>query len=538
MERVLVLGYGYPAYKAAQLIRELKPEADLLWITEYSEDKYPLEMVELLLSLGNSPAHWSRTRAKVKVDFEKNIRMPGISPVKVKKIRFDLNAREVSFLSNTGNMSYFFDQAFVFPEPVFSSPSWAPPEGLLWPESSSVEHLVNNWSNLETIKIVGNDISAVQALACGEKSFELVRSRDFFSRQVQFFVDEYLKSRGGSIVKSSDPENFSPGTAFQNDKNAVIYCSSPVLDLDKLKNMGIDSPAEYIEGSGMYVKNNVCVAAPYAARNYAQTPPSLDYSFQAALFVVKSLLGEENPRPPQKNTRSWNMAGMHAGSAGLNPQQALEKGFNPEWAIISHPDSPLEDGKHVLHLIVDKDSRRILGAECAGREADAWVDMAGHLVLENAVLEDLLEQEMISSGFGLHPLKKCARILKNKLGSRIMGVTPTELEESYNQGAEFFLLDLRSPEEYQRIRISGAENIPLPELKKKAVQIPRFVPLVLYSRCSGRAYQGARLLQSMGAKQLYVLDGGMELWPLTNQTEQENEAGPIISTSGCSISCC
>ncbi len=538
MERVLVLGYGYPAYKAAQLVKELKPEVDLLWITEYSEDKYPLEMVEFLLGLGDSPAHWSRTRAKVKTDFEKNTRMPVISPVRVKKVRFDLKAREVSFLSNAGNMNYFFDQAFVFPEPAFASPSFAPSEGLLWPQSSCVEHLVNNWSNLETIKVVGNDISAVQALACGEKSFEWVRSRDCFSRQVQFFVDEYLKSRGGNIAKISGLDNELPDTVFKDSHNAVIYCSRPVLDLNKLEDMGIDSPAEFLGGSGVYVQNNVCVTAPYAARDYAQHPPSLEHSLQTALFAVSSLLGSDSPQPPQSNPRTWNLAGLHAGRAGFSAQQALERGLNPEWAIVSGPDSPLEEAKHVLQLIVDKDSRRILGAECAGRKTAAWVDMASYLVSKRAVLEDLLEQEMVSSGFGLHPLKKCARILKNKLSSKILGINPTELEESYHQGAEFFLLDVRSPEEYKHSRISGAENIPLPELKKKAIQIPRFVPLVLYSRCSGRAYQGAKILQSMGAKQLYVLDGGMELWPLTNQTEQEAESGPVIVPSGCNVSCC
>ena len=538
MERVLVLGYGYPAYKAAQLVKELKPEVDLLWITEYSEDKYPLEMVELLLGSGESPSCWSRIRAGIKAGFEKNTRMPVISPLKVKKVRFDLQAREVSFLSNSGNMNYFFDQAFIFPEPSFDPPPFAPQDGLLWPQSSCVEYLVNNWSSLETIQVVGDDPSAVQALACGEKRFEWVRSRDFFSRQVQFFLDEYLKFKGGSISISSDLEKKSSGSFCKDSQHALIYCSRPVLDLDRLENMGIGTPGEYLDGSGVYIKNSVCISAPYAARDYAGHPPSLEHSLNKALFAVKSLLGSDIPQPPQSSSRAWNMAGLHAGSAGLNPQQALERGFNPEWAIVSGNDGPLEEAKHVVHLTVDKDSRRILGAECAGAEAAAWVDMAACLISSRAVLEDLLQQEMISSWYGLHPLKKCARILENKLSSRILGINPTELEESYNQGAEFFLLDVRSPEEYQRIRISGAENIPLPELKKKAAQIPRFVPLVLYSRCSGRAYQGARLLQSMGAKQLYVLDGGMELWPLLNETEQEAGSGPIVVPSGCSISCC
>ncbi len=407
----------------------------------------------------------------------------------------------------------------------------------MWPQSSCVEYLVNNWSNLETIKVWGNDISAVQALACGEKSFEWVRSQNFFSRQVQFFVDEYLKSRGGSISISSDLDKKLPGTDHEEPRKAVVYCSRPALDLERLEGMGIDSPVEYLKDSGVYIQNNVCVTAPYAARDYAQHPPALEHSLQTALFAVKSLLGSDSPQPPQSNSRIWNLAGLHAGSAGLSVEQALEKGFNPEWAIVSGPDSPLEEAKHALHLIVDKDSRRLLGAECAGTKAAAWVDMAAYLVSKRAVLEDLLQQEMVSSGFGLHPLKKCARILKNKFGSKILGINPTELEESYHQGAEFFLLDVRSPEEYKHSRISGAENIPLPELKKKVTQIPRFVPLVLYSRCSGRAYQGAKFLQSMGAKQLYVLDGGMELWPLTNQTEQEAESGPIIVPTGCNVSC-
>ncbi|WP_291322348.1 rhodanese-like domain-containing protein [Desulfonatronospira sp.] len=532
MERVLLLGYGSLAFKAAQLIKELKPEADLLWIAEYSEEKYPLEVVELLLGLGDIPAGWPRTRAKIKTDFEKRTRLPHIQPKLVKKVRFDKKSSEVSFLSNSGNMNFYYDQAFVFPGPAFKAPERAPEDGLLWPQSSCVEHLVSNWNQVDVVQVVGDDLSAVQAMASGNKPVEWLRSGNFFSRQIQFFLDEYLISRGAIVCMDSDPGHNIQGGAGDGPRKAAVYCSTPVLDLERLALMGIDAPEQDSRNQAVFIQDNVCLIAPYAAQNYYPGATPLDNGVETASQAVKSLLGKHALIFPEHGSRVWNLGGLYAGITGMSVQQALDRGYKPEWGIVSGPERPLSNQRHAAHLIVDTESRCILGMEGAGNNVPAWVEMISLLISRQGSLDDLLNQELFSCEFGLHPLKRCARIVKNKLESNVLGINPDELEQSYAQGAEFFVLDVRSPEEFKDSRIAGAENIPLPELKKKVFQIPRFVPLVLYSGCSGRAYQGARLLRSMGARQLYVLDGGMQLWPLAKESEQA--PGPIMIQSGCS----
>jgi hypothetical protein len=44
-------------------------------------------------------------------------------------------------------------------------------------------------------------------------------------------------------------------------------------------------------------------------------------------------------------------------------------------------------------------------------------------------------------------------------------------------------------------------------------EVPRFTPLVIVSHNSDIPYSIACYLYGLGAKSLYVLDGGMDLWP-------------------------
>jgi rhodanese-related sulfurtransferase len=171
----------------------------------------------------------------------------------------------------------------------------------------------------------------------------------------------------------------------------------------------------------------------------------------------------------------------------------------------------------VLSLLCERRSRAIVGVQvlgCGSRaaEADALFGMATTALAEGITIDVLSRREAFPGAARLLPM--AAGIVRNKLDTGIKGITPDEYLASREAGAEFFSLDLRSLPDWRSGHIPGAHSIPLPELKKRLQgEVPRYTPLVLISADGRDAYAAACRLAGLGATDLYVLDGGMLLWP-------------------------
>jgi rhodanese-related sulfurtransferase len=81
-------------------------------------------------------------------------------------------------------------------------------------------------------------------------------------------------------------------------------------------------------------------------------------------------------------------------------------------------------------------------------------------------------------------------------------------------GAGHLLLDVRTLEEYEEVRIPGAVNIPLDELSDRVAEVPTDQPIVLVCRSGMRSIMGAQVLRYAGlnAVTLYNLEGGTKAW--------------------------
>lgn len=76
--------------------------------------------------------------------------------------------------------------------------------------------------------------------------------------------------------------------------------------------------------------------------------------------------------------------------------------------------------------------------------------------------------------------------------------------------ADFRLLDLRTAEAYSAYHLPGAEHVPLAALPDR-----RFDPLervVLYSDGTTHAAQAWFLMRARGARNAYILQGGLDAW--------------------------
>ncbi len=75
------------------------------------------------------------------------------------------------------------------------------------------------------------------------------------------------------------------------------------------------------------------------------------------------------------------------------------------------------------------------------------------------------------------------------------------------------LLDVRTPGEFEGVRIAGSHNVPLPVLPRYAERLSQRpdVPVVVLCQTGARSRQAAEVLEPLGVDAL-VLDGGIAAW--------------------------
>lgn len=248
-------------------------------------------------------------------------------------------------------------------------------------------------------------------------------------------------------------------------------------------------------------------------------------------YLAHSLCGSNAPFPGLLGVRKASMPGCTVCRAGYTLADAVDAGLEAEHALtalpfISDPALPQKQGALILTLILNKATQTLLGVQAAGIETpEAVVDGLFNAALAALAGATPLSALMVREYTGLPGalLARCASILDNKLAGVTLGITPDELLASSRAGAEFFILDLRPLHDWKARRLPGSYNIPLLQLKKRLQdEVPRFTPLVLVCANANDAHTIACKLAGLGATDLYVLEGGMDLWPYGTESSDES----------------
>jgi len=80
----------------------------------------------------------------------------------------------------------------------------------------------------------------------------------------------------------------------------------------------------------------------------------------------------------------------------------------------------------------------------------------------------------------------------------------------YEQGT--FLLDVRTPEEWEDYHIEGATLIPLDELEIRVEEVPQDEEIVVVCRSGNRSQVGRDILRQAGISQSTSMAGGVNAW--------------------------
>jgi len=83
------------------------------------------------------------------------------------------------------------------------------------------------------------------------------------------------------------------------------------------------------------------------------------------------------------------------------------------------------------------------------------------------------------------------------------------------QSNESFVVDVRTPAEYNEVHVEGALNVPLGILYGSATKIAELAagrPVTLVCRTGKRAEEGRKLLAKAGVRDAHCMEGGIEAW--------------------------
>lgn len=359
-------------------------------------------------------------------------------------------------------------------------------------------------------------------------------------------VENHVKSRNANVITDSGVAAFlgTDGrlTAVKLQNGTELPCELAVVAIGVTPNTKLAREAglEIGQTGGILVTSFMqtsdpdiyaigdCVEVLNLVSNKKVLAPLGDLAnLQGRVAGENAILGNSVTFPGTIQTGICKVFDYAAGSTGLSEKAALQAGFTDiETAINASPDKPGFMGAKMLitKLVVDKSSRRILGAQCVGpgdvsKQLAQWaMTIKGKLTVEDMVNADLPYAPPFSLAID-HSIAT-AHIMENKLKGRMKGITAAEVKEKIDKKENIFMLDTRLPEEYKQMRLGIGESlIPIGALRKRLNELPedKDREIICFCKISLRGYEAARLLEGKGWRNVKVMEGGIMAWPFQRE---------------------
>ena len=98
------------------------------------------------------------------------------------------------------------------------------------------------------------------------------------------------------------------------------------------------------------------------------------------------------------------------------------------------------------------------------------------------------------------------------LAAPVRNVTPAEARELLQKNSRVYLLDVRTPGEFQQMSIEGAHLIPIDQFVARINEVPKNQPIVVYCAVGARSSQVSDYLARLGYPEVYNMSGGIMGW--------------------------
>jgi NADPH-dependent 2,4-dienoyl-CoA reductase/sulfur reductase-like enzyme/rhodanese-related sulfurtransferase len=239
-------------------------------------------------------------------------------------------------------------------------------------------------------------------------------------------------------------------------------------------------------------------------------------------IIGTNVTGGKETFPGVAGTAAVKVFDLNIGKTGLNETQARKAGFDILTTLIPTFDHATyyPNAKEVLFkIIADKNTGKILGGQAVGPgDTIKRIDVLATALSFGATVDTLANIDLAYAppyNSSMDPLHNAANVIRNKQNGITPSLTPEEVKQKLDNNEKFILLDVRSQAEWnaQHIDASQVKLVPLPELRKRIVELPKEQEIVTICRTSVRAYQAQRILMGAGFNNVKVMDGSMTAWP-------------------------
>lgn len=239
-------------------------------------------------------------------------------------------------------------------------------------------------------------------------------------------------------------------------------------------------------------------------------------------IIADAICGRSSRFPGVLGTAIVQVMGVSMARTGLTETEARAKGIDVVTVLNPSPDRAhfLPTAKLiVIKLVVEKPSGKILGCQVVGfGDVAKRIEIAVSAMSNNATVTELANYDLAYAppfSPAMDNIIVAANIAENKLTGLGASYTPSEVKEKMDAGQDFVFLDVRSPAEFEQMRIEDPRVclIPLGKLRERIQELPKDKEIIAFCKISLRGYEAQRILAGAGFERVTYMDGGVVCWP-------------------------
>lgn len=199
---------------------------------------------------------------------------------------------------------------------------------------------------------------------------------------------------------------------------------------------------------------------------------------------------------------------------GLTEDQARAAGYDVEVLHNIKPDRPeyLGGKPLVIKAVADRATGRLLGAQAIGASgADKRIDVLATAITYGADVADLFHLDLAYSptyATTKDPVHYTGMALDNAIRGTAPLITPAELDRRRADGEKIQVVDVRSAKDRAKGFVADSVHLPLKELRARAGELDRDVPVVTYCNKGVTGNAGQNVLRNLGFARVHNLSGG------------------------------
>ena len=239
-------------------------------------------------------------------------------------------------------------------------------------------------------------------------------------------------------------------------------------------------------------------------------------------IIADHITGGTSSFPGVLGTAICKVLDFNVAKTGLTEQEASAQGFEVEIVVSPGPDRPHYFpgwGNIIIKLIADRKNGKLLGAQIMGTgDVAKRIDIVVSALSLNALVKETATLDLAYAppfSSALDTIITAANVMENKLNGMAKSLSPLKVREKLERGDNFIFLDVRSPKEYEELRIDHpkVQLIPLGKLQEELKNLPKDKEVVTFCQISLRGYEAQRMLEAYGFTKVKFMEGGVLAWP-------------------------